>query len=102
MSEAEEEIEMQRQARSKAEKQRGDLSRELDEISQKLDEAGGATAAQLEINKKREAELAKLRQDLEAANIQHESSANLLKKKHQEAVGEMSVQIDQLQKVKNK
>ena len=38
----------------------------------RLDEAGGATAAQVELNKKREAELAKLRRDLEEATIQHE------------------------------
>ena len=36
------------------EKQRADLSRELEEISERLEEAGGATAAQIEMNKKRE------------------------------------------------
>ncbi len=36
----------------------------------RLDEAGGATAAQQELNKKREAEVAKLRRDLEEAAIQ--------------------------------
>lgn len=36
------------------EKQRADLNRELEELSERLDDAGGATAAQLELNKKRE------------------------------------------------
>ena len=43
---------------------------ELDDLAERLDEAGGATAAQVELNKKREAELAKLRRDLEEAAIQ--------------------------------
>lgn len=38
-------------------------------MSERLDEAGGATAAQIEVNKKREAELSKLRRDLEENNL---------------------------------
>jgi hypothetical protein len=37
-------------------------------------------------NKKRESELAKLRRDLEEANLQHEATAAQLRKKHQDAV----------------
>ena len=40
-------------------------SRELEELSERLEEAGGATAAQIELNKKRETEIAKLRRDIE-------------------------------------
>merc|ERR1719474_1684516 len=98
----EEEPEAERQARSKAEKQRGTLARELDDLSERLDEAGGATSAQIELNKKREAEIGKLRRDLEEANIQHESTIASLKKKHMDAVAEMSEQVDQLNKMKQK
>jgi len=98
----EEELEAERQARSKAEKQRGTLARELDDLSERLDEAGGATSAQIELNKKREAEIGKLRRDLEEANIQHESTLASLKKKHLDAVAEMSEQVDQLNKMKQK
>ena len=98
----EEELEAERQARSKAEKQKSSLARELDDLSERLDEAGGATAAQVELNKKREAELAKLRRDLEEAAIQHESTLASLKKKHMDAVSEMSEQVDQLNKMKQK
>jgi len=98
----EEELEAERQARSKAEKQRGTLARELDDLSERLDEAGGATSAQIELNKKREAEIGKLRRDLEEANIQHESTLASLKKKHMDAVSEMSEQVDQLNKMKQK
>merc|ERR1712066_139187 len=51
----EEELEAERQARSQAEKQRCTLSRELDDLTERVDEASGATAAQIELNKKREA-----------------------------------------------
>ena len=40
-------------------------ARELEELSERLEEAGGATAAQIELNKKRETEIAKLRRDIE-------------------------------------
>merc|ERR1711953_1302939 len=69
---------------------------------ERLGEAGGATHAQVELNKKREAEVGKLRKDLEEANIQHETTLISLKKKHQDAVAEMSEQIDQLSKMKAK
>jgi myosin heavy chain 6/7 len=98
----EEELEAERQARSKAEKQKGSLAMELDDLAERLDEAGGATSAQVELNKKREAELAKLRRDLEECAIQHESTLSSLKKKHMDAVAEMSEQIDQLNKMKQK
>merc|ERR1711964_272487 len=52
----EEELEAERQARAQAERQRSDLSREIDQLGTRLDEAGGATVAQVELNKKREAE----------------------------------------------
>ena len=100
--EIEEEVDIERQGRVRAEKQRADLSRELDELNQKLEEAGGVTFAQIELNKKREAELAKLRIDLEEANCQHETSSAQLKKKHQDAVNEMGLQIETLQKLKVK
>ena len=39
--------------------------RELDELTERLEEACGATAAQMELNKKREAELHKLKAELD-------------------------------------
>ncbi|XP_038110362.1 myosin heavy chain, muscle isoform X6 [Culex quinquefasciatus] len=102
IEELEEEVEAERQARAKAEKQRADLARELEELGERLEEAGGATSAQIELNKKREAELAKLRRDLEESNIQHEGTLANLRKKHNDAVAEMAEQVDQLNKLKTK
>jgi len=45
--ELEEELEAERSNRTKTDKHRTELQRELDELSEKLDEAGGATQAQV-------------------------------------------------------
>uniref|UniRef100_A0AAX7TKP3 Myosin heavy chain 7 n=1 Tax=Astatotilapia calliptera TaxID=8154 RepID=A0AAX7TKP3_ASTCA len=84
------------------EKQRADLARELEEISERLEEAGGATAAQIEMNKKREAEFQKLRRDLEEATLHHEATTATLRKKQADSVAELGEQIDNLQRVKQK
>merc|ERR1712158_315953 len=90
----EEELEAERQARAKAERQRSDLAREIDSLGERLDEASGATTAQVELNK--------LRKDVEEANIQQESILGNLKRKQGDAIAEMSEQIDALGKMKSK
>merc|ERR1711887_353841 len=99
---AEEELEAERQARAKAERQRSDLAREIEQLGDRYDEASGATVAQVELNKKREAEIVKLRKDVEEANIASESVLSNLKRKQGDAVLEMTEQIDALQKMKAK
>merc|ERR1740128_1440649 len=84
VEEMEEELEAERQSRSKADRQKADLSREYDELTERLDESCVTTAAQIELNKKRESEIMKMR------------------KKHQDAVAEMSEQCEQLNKIKAK
>merc|ERR1712121_173382 len=71
----EEELEAERQARAKAESQRSDLAREIDQLGVRLDEASVATPAQVELNKKR---------------------------KQGDAIAEMTEQIDALGKMKSK
>lgn len=102
LEESIEETETERALRCKAEKQRIELSQELDEMNDKLEEAGGLTNAQLELNKRRECELAKLRHDLADASFVHETTSSQLKKKHQDSVNQLGEQIDLLQKAKNK
>merc|ERR1719430_2976323 len=98
----EEELEAERQARAKAERQRSDLAREMESLGERLNEASGATSAQVELNKKRESEVSKLRKDLEESHIQHDATLTSLKKKHADSISEMSEQIDQLNKMKSK
>merc|ERR1719346_130609 len=68
IEEMEEELEAERQGRAKAERQRSDLARELENLGERLGEASGATSAQIELNKKREAEVTKMRRDLEESH----------------------------------
>ncbi|NWW54770.1 MYH4 protein, partial [Pedionomus torquatus] len=88
--------------RAKAEKHSNELATELEEISARLEEAGGAATAQTELNKKREAEFQKMRRDLEEATLQHEATAAALRKKHADSTAELGEQIDNLQRVKQK
>ena len=102
IEEHEEELEAERQGRAKAERQKADLAKELEELTERLEESCGATQTQMELNKKREMEVYKLRKDLEEAAIQQEATILSLKKKHQDAIAEMSEQIDTLSKLKAK
>merc|ERR1711936_19988 len=99
---AEEELEAERQARAKAERQRSDLAREIEQLGDRYDEASGATVAQVELNKKRESEIIKLRKDVEESNIASESVLSNLKRKQGDSVLEMQEQTDALQKMKAK
>lgn len=51
IEELEEALEAERAWRSKAERQRNDIARELEELGEKLEEAGGASAAQIALNR---------------------------------------------------
>merc|ERR1711892_1553368 len=102
VEQTEEELEAERQARAKAERQRSDLAREFESLGERLNEASGATAAQIELNKKRDSEVTWLRKDAEEAAIQRDATVIGMKKKQQDSVAEISEQIDQLSKMKAK
>lgn len=84
------------------EKQGFDLPRQLEEISERLEEAGGATIAQVELNKRRETEFQKLRRDLEQSTLHHEAVTAALRKKHADIVAELGEQMDNLHRVRQK
>uniref|UniRef100_A0A8C9SKF6 Myosin-16-like n=1 Tax=Scleropages formosus TaxID=113540 RepID=A0A8C9SKF6_SCLFO len=102
IEELEEELETERAMRAKVEKQRSELSRELDDLTDRLEEAGGATASQVEVNKKREAELQRLRRELEESSVQSEALAAALRKRHGEALTELGEQCESLQRTRAK
>ena len=64
--------------------------------------SGSIGVTQVELNKRREAEVNELRKNVEDANIQQESTLANLKKKQGEATAEMTEQIDALGKMKSK
>ena len=65
VEELDEELFLERQNRAKAEKNRSVLSRDIQDLGSRLEEAGSNTSTQIELNKKREAELMKLKGELE-------------------------------------
>jgi len=102
LDELESELEGERNNRSKAEKTRHILGREIEDLNEKLEESGNATAAAMEINKKREAELFKLKAELDDSNLKHETNLAGIRQKHNAIIADLGDQIDQLNKAKAK
>ena len=102
LEELDEELCVERQNRAKAEKNRATLSRDIEDLGEKLEDAGNNTSTQIELNKKREAELAKLKADLEESNIAHEGTLAALRQKHNNTMSELGEQIDSINKMKAK
>merc|ERR1711970_1652525 len=67
-----------------------------------MGEAAGNTQAQIEISKRREAEMAKLRRDLEEASLNHESTLSNIRKKQADQLSSLSEQTESLQRNKQK
>merc|ERR1711997_400783 len=102
LEELDEELVIERSNRAKAEKNRSLLSRDIGDLAEKLEDAGNNTATQIELNKKREAELAKLKAELDESNIAHEGTLAALRQKHNNNMSEMGENIDGLNKMKAK
>merc|ERR1719334_300398 len=102
IEELDEELHIERQNRAKAEKNRTTVSKDIQDLGSRLEEAGSNTSTQIELNKKREAELLKLKGELEEANIAHEGTLAALRQKHNNTMSEMGEQIDTLNKNKSK
>lgn len=102
IEELDEELAIERNNRNKAEKNRATLSRDIEDLGEKLEDAGNNTQTQIELNKKREAELMKLKADMEESNISFEGILANTRSKHNGVISEMGSQIDDLNKAKAK
>merc|ERR1711937_85270 len=96
IEELDEELAVERGNRSKAEKGRTMLKKDIEDVGSRLDEAGSNTATQVELNKKREAELARLKAELEELNIAQEGTLAALRMKHNNTMGDLGEQIDNI------
>merc|ERR1712036_27746 len=96
LEELDEELVVERGARAKAEKGRTMLKKDIEDIASRLEEAGSNTATQVELNKKREGELARLKSELEELNIAHEGTLAALRMKHNNTMADLGEQIDSL------
>nr|XP_022908300.1 paramyosin, long form [Onthophagus taurus] len=95
-------LEIERELRSRIEREKADLSVQVIQLTERLEEAEGGCETQFEINKKRDTELLKLRKLLEDVHIESEETAAILKRKHQEIVVDFQEQIDVLSKAKSR
>ena len=102
INEIEDELVIEKANRGKAEKTRAGLADDLADIINRLEEAGADTSVQIELNKKREAEMFKLKSELEEANLAQEENLGGLRAKHNKRMAELGEQIDNLNKVKGK
>ena len=93
-------MEAERTTRAKVERERANLIRELEDMNERLEEAGGVSSAQLEITKKQETKFQKLRRDLEEATLHFEATSASLKKRHADSLAELESQVENLQQVK--
>merc|ERR1711970_1385698 len=96
LEELDEELAVERGNRAKAEKGRTLLKKDIEDIATRLEEAGSNTATQVELNKKREGDLARLKAELDEANISHEGTLAALRMKHNNTMSDLGEQIDNL------
>merc|ERR1711874_720470 len=94
LEELDEEMGIERGNRAKAEKSRAMGKKDLEDLGSRLEEAGANTATQVELNKKREGEFARLKGELEELNIAHEGTLAALRMKHNNTMAELGEQID--------
>merc|ERR1712180_89998 len=94
LEELDEELNIERGSRAKAEKSRTMLKKDIEDIGSRLEEAGSNTATQVELNKKREAELGRIEAELEELKIAQEGTLAALRMKHNNTMGDLGEQID--------
>ena len=95
-------MDKEKKLRVRNEKQRTDLSREVEDANHRLEEAGGVNTTQAELNRRRETEITKLKRDLETAKVNHDTEVSSLRKRNQELMLEFQEQMENAQRQKTK
>jgi len=102
ISDLEDEVEAEKKNKKKMEAAKAEAEADLEAMNEKLEEAGGATSAQAEVTKKRDADIAKLKKEIEANNLASEAALAHLKAKMNTAVVEAADELDSVKKAKAK
>ncbi|XP_035924022.2 myosin-14 isoform X1 [Halichoerus grypus] len=100
LAEAQEDLESERAARAKAEKQRRDLGEELEALRSELEDTLDSTNAQQELRSRREQEVTELKKALEEETRVHEVAVQELRQRHGQALGELAEQLEQARRSK--
>lgn len=98
----EEDLGSEQHLRKRIEREKHDLQLQIIALSERLTESDAGAETQLDINRKREAEMAKLRKLLEDVHMESEQQIHILRKKHQEAMMELQEQIQSISISKEK
>lgn len=97
-----EDLESEMSLRRKVEHEKQSFQMQIISLSERLTEAESGSESQLEINRKREAEMAKLRKLLEDVHTESEMQIHTLRTKHQTAMMELQEQIERVSRDKEK
>ncbi|XP_038608204.1 myosin-14 isoform X2 [Tachyglossus aculeatus] len=100
LAEAQEDLDVERVARAKAEQQRRDLGEELEALRGELEDTLDSTNAQQELRSKRELEVSELKKALEEEARSHEAVVQELRQRQTQALGELGEQLDQARRGK--
>ncbi|PAV73183.1 hypothetical protein WR25_14293 isoform F [Diploscapter pachys] len=92
----------EKEARQRTERARAEQQAEYDELNEQLEDQVRATAGQVELSKKKDAELAKCKRDLDEASLKFNEQLASLKKKGADSIQELLDQIEQLKKQKER
>lgn len=95
-------LESERELRQRIERDKADLSVQVIQMSERLEEAEGGAESQFNINRNRDVELLKLRKLLDDVHLESEETAHILKKKHQEIITDFQEQIEMLTKTRQR
>jgi chromosome segregation ATPase len=97
-----EDLDAEQHLRHRIEREKHELQQQIINITERLTESESGSACQLDVNRKREAEMAKLRKLLEDVHTESEQTIHALRTKHQTAMMELQEQIEQMSRTKEK
>ncbi|XP_070684134.1 myosin-9a [Pempheris klunzingeri] len=100
ISDLQEDLELGRHARLKAEKCSRDLAEELEALKTELEDTLDSTAAQQELRSKRETEVTQLKKTLEEEAKTHEQQMADMRQKHNQSFEELNEQLEQAKRNK--
>jgi len=97
-----EDLDSEMQMRRRVEHEKQSLQMQIISLSERLTEAESGSESQLDINRKREAEMAKLRKLLEDVHTESEHQIHQLRTKHQTSMMELQEHIERISREKEK
>lgn len=98
----EDDLSNEQHLRKRIEKEKHDFQLQIVALSERLTDSEGGNETQLDINRKRETEIAKLRKLLEDVHMESEQSIHDLRKKHQIAMMDLQEQMQSVSISKEK